>query len=74
MDRLQVRVGMRVVFRSLDGEATVGLVLAVRRSRAKVQAIQPRAGFPSGTLFNVPFHLIESEEAPPSAPAPREDG
>lgn len=67
MQREQVHVGMLVIFGMPGEQQTLGKIVAVNPARAKVETLEPRAGRPVGTEFNVPYHLIRSadgEQAP----------
>lgn len=67
MDRTNVHVGMQVVFGSAGSEQTLGRIVAVNQVRAKVETLESRAGCPAGTLFNVPYYLMQPanhEQAP----------
>lgn len=67
MKREQAHVGILVVFGMPDEEQTIAKIVVVNPARAKVEALEPRAGRPAGTRFNVPYHLIrpaEEHEAP----------
>jgi hypothetical protein len=62
MKREQAHVGMLVVFGMPDEEQTIAKIVVVNPARAKVEALEPRAGRPAGTRFNVPFHLMRPAE------------
>lgn len=66
MDREQAHVGMLVVFGHPYGEQTLGKLVAANRARAKVEALERRAGREAGTIWNVPYHLMQpaEDEAP----------
>lgn len=67
MKREQAHVGMRVVFGISEHEQTLARIVVVNPVRAKVETLEPRAGRPAGTRFNVPFHLMrpaDGEQAP----------
>lgn len=59
MNRSHAHVGKRVVFGRVDGEQTLGRIVAVNQVRAKVETLESGAGRPAGTLFNVPYHLMQ---------------
>lgn len=73
MKREQAHVGMLVVFGMPDEEQTIAKIVVVNPVRAKVEALEPRAGRPAGTRFNVPFHLMRPAEDQPK-PAMEEVG
>lgn len=50
---------MLVVFGRPDGEQTLGKIVAVNRARAKVRALERREGREAGTIWNVPYELME---------------
>jgi len=67
MEREQAYVGMRVVFGMPGEKQTLAKIIVVNPARAKVETMEPRAGRPAGTRFNVPFHLMrpaDGEQAP----------
>ena len=67
MDRSHAHIGMRIVFGSAGSEQTLGRIVAVRQVRAKVETLETRADRPAGSLFNVPYHLMQpanNEQAP----------
>lgn len=67
MDRSNAHVGMQVVFGRAGSEQTLGRIIAVNQVRAKVETLESGAGRPAGTLFNVPYHLMQPanhEQAP----------
>lgn len=67
MEREQASIGMLVVFGKPGEEQTIAKIVVVNPARAKVETLEPRAGRPAGTRFNVPYHLIrptEEHEAP----------
>jgi hypothetical protein len=69
MEREQAHVGMRVVFGRADAEQTLGRIIKINPARAKVESLEPRAGRPAGTRFNVPYDLLmpaDDEQAPAS--------
>jgi len=59
MNRFDAYVGMRVVFGRADGEQALGRIVAVHQVRAKVETLESRADRPAGTLYNVPYHLMQ---------------
>lgn len=62
MKREQAHIGMLVVFGMPGEEQTLAKIVVVNPVRAKVEALEPRAGRPVGTRFNVPFHLMRPAE------------
>lgn len=69
MRREYAHVGMQVVFGRPDIEQTLGRIIVVNPTRAKVETLQARAGRPVGTRFNVPYELMQpadDTEAPAS--------
>lgn len=67
MEREQAHIGMLVVFGMPGEEQTLGKIVVVNPARAKMEALEPRAGRPVGTRFNVPYHLIrpvDHQQAP----------
>lgn len=59
MNRIDVHVGMQVAFGRADGEQMLGKIVAVHQVRAKVETLESRADRPAGTLYNVPYHLMQ---------------
>jgi len=67
MKREQAHVWMLVVFGMPGEEQTLGQIVVVNPVRAKVEAMEPRAGRPVGTRFNAPYHLMrpaDDQQAP----------
>lgn len=67
MNQADAHVGMRVVFGRTDGEQTLGKVVRLSRARAKVKLLEQREGREAGTIWNVPYELMEptdDKEAP----------
>ena len=67
MKREQAHVGMLVVFGMPDEEQTIAKIIVVNPVRAKVETLEPRAGRPVGTRFNVPYSLMrpaDDQQAP----------
>lgn len=71
MKREQAYAGMLVVFGTPDEEQTIAKIIVVNPVRAKVETLEPRAGRPVGTRFNVPYHLIRPADDQ-NAPATEE--
>lgn len=59
MDRSHAHVGLQVVFGLAGSEQTLGKIVAVNQVRAKVETLESGAGCPAGSLFNVPYHLMQ---------------
>jgi hypothetical protein len=70
------KVGMAVVFGRGNGEYTRGTVVKVNRVKAKVQTAENRGQTTAGTVWSVPYSLMEPENgaatqfSAPVAPAP----
>lgn len=66
MKRDEAHVGMRVAFGRTDAEQSLGRIVKINPARAKVEAMEDRDGRPAGTIWNVPYHLMETadEQAP----------
>lgn len=62
MQREQAYVGMLVVIGKPGEEQTIAKIVVVNPARAKVETLEPRAGRPVGTRFNVPYHLMRPAE------------
>lgn len=62
MKREQAHVGMLVVIGKPGEEQTLGKIVVVNPTRAKVETLEARAGRPAGMRFNVPYHLIRPAE------------
>lgn len=60
MKREDVHVGMRVIFGQPDGERTLGKIVKLSATRAKVISLEPRRDRQAGSLWNVPYFLLES--------------
>ncbi len=69
MQREQAHVGMLVVFGKPGEEQTIANIIVVNPVRAKVETLEPRAGRPVGTRFNVPFDLLRPADHQQSSAA-----
>lgn len=65
MKQEEVEVGMKIVFRGRDGQTTRGEIIKIHPARAKVRTLEAHLGREAGTVWNVPYHLME--------PAPGEE-
>ena len=61
MNRIDAHVGMVVVF-GRDGDKTRGRIVMMNATRARVESLEQRGKHPNGTLFNVPYSLMQSVE------------
>ena len=69
MERDQAHVLMRVVFGRVDDEQTLGQIVKLNPARAKIRSLERREGREAGTIWNVPYELMEpadDTEAPAS--------
>ena len=67
MDREHAHVGLLVVFGMPGEEQTLGRIVVVNSTRAKIETLESRAGRPVGTRFNVPYALmlpVKEQQAP----------
>lgn len=67
MKREQASAGLLIVFGKLGEEQTLGKVVRLSRARAKVKTLERREGREAGTIWNVPYELMEpadGKEAP----------
>jgi hypothetical protein len=67
MEREQASAGLLIVFGKLGEEQTLGRIVRLSRARAKVESLERRKGREAGTLWNVPYELMEPadhEQAP----------
>lgn len=67
MDREHAHVGLLVVFGMPGEEQTLGRIVVVNATRAKIETLESRAGRPVGTRFNVPYALmlpVKEQQAP----------
>ena len=67
MEREQAHIGLLVVFGKPGEEQTLGQIVVVNPTRAKVETLEARAGRPAGTRFNVPYSLMrpaDDQQAP----------
>jgi hypothetical protein len=62
MYKLDCRVGMRVRFGHSGGEQTLGTIVKLNPTKAKIQSDEPRRGFKAGTIWGVPYDIINSAE------------
>lgn len=69
MQREQAHVGLLVVFGMPGEKQTLAKIIVVNPARAKVETLEPRAGRPAGTRFNVPFHLMRPADHEQSSAA-----
>lgn len=60
MKREDLQVGMRVIFGHPDGEKTLGEIVKLSAIRAKVISLEPRLDRQAGSLWNVPYFLLET--------------
>ena len=59
MKREEVEVGMKIVFRSRDGQTTPGEIVKTHPARAKVRSLEAHLEREAGTIWNVPYHLMQ---------------
>jgi hypothetical protein len=67
------QVSEKVYFGREHGERSLGKVVKVNRSAAKIEQLETRGAHPKGTVWTVPFTLISSFESgprPASTPPP----
>lgn len=62
MNKVDAHNGMRVVFGHADGVQTLGRIVKLMATRAKVEAIEERIGRPAGVRWNVPYHQMRSAD------------
>jgi len=72
MNRLDASIGMVVIF-GRDGEQSPGKIVKLNPTRVRVELLEQRGKHPSGTLFNVPYHLVTAARDD-QAPATRVSG
>lgn len=53
------RVGMEVIFGRGNGEHTRGVITKINRAKAKVQTTENRGQTTAGTVWSVPYSLME---------------
>ena len=59
MKREDLKVGMKVTFGRPGGERASGEIVKLSATRAKVISLEPWLDHPMGSLWNVPYFLLE---------------
>jgi hypothetical protein len=57
------RLGMEVIFGRGNGEQTRGVIVKINRAKAKVQTNENRGRTQAGTVWSVPYSLMEPANA-----------
>lgn len=62
MQREQCSVGMEVSFGTPGGQQTKGIVVKCNPKKAKIRTTEARNSNPAGSLWNVPYFMVNSGE------------
>lgn len=58
----ECKVGMKVVFGRETGQRTTGTVVKINGKKAKVRTDEGRGKFPAGSVWSVPYSMLESAD------------
>lgn len=67
MEKIQVKVGMKVLFGRTNGEQTLGEIIKVNKARLKVKQLESRGAmrsYPVGTTWTVTAGLCALTDSP----------